>query len=1005
MYLKQVDIHGFKSFAKKTTISFLPPKGSINSITAIVGPNGSGKSNVSDAIRWVLGEQSMKQLRGKKSADIIFAGSVSKGKMGMASVSLTVDNNDGGVPIDYSELVITRRLYRSGESEYLINGAPVRLLDLQILLAKAQFGHGSYSVVGQGMIDKLILQSATERKQFFDEASGIKEFQIKRHQAALKLNRTKEHMKEATLLLQEIAPRLKTLTRQVKKLEERQGIEVQLQEMQESYYRTLYTHNQSHIESLKEELHSIEASFKKEEDQLKIIQTELSRLAQAESRQHIFQELQRVHQDIVKRKNELERDRAILDGRLQTEYSKAGKQNIGWLEQKINQLNDEYEGSKREKEALDQGIKTLQQELHEKKGRLENIGFEKAELKNTIATLEQRMLRAKTNEHMYQFTGIRAVQAILEERQRFGKVYGAVAQLGRVDKQFQLAMDVAAGSHLSSLVVENDEIAKRCVEYLREYRLGYATFLPLNKMRPRFVSQDIYACLGKTGVHGLAIDLIEFKESLETIFSYVFGGTLIVEDIDTARKVGIGKVRMVTVDGDILETSGSIKGGYRKRKSTGLSFAHTGVSIEDHNAEELESHIREKNQELQSLEKTFDSLQEETRSALSQLDVTKHTVALAEGKEREKEAEIANLKQELSLTDMSPEEYSVSMKDVSDKKGLLEQKINDIIKEVEQATEQVARFNEEEEQKKKRVFSLQDAMQYQQGNLNKIVQEKNIKEISLAKFETKQEDLIGEVFQEMHTSAESIIKKGDEVLALDELEVVQSTIQKLKYKLSLIGGIDEEVIQEHKETKERHDGLDGQLYDLKKAMKDLDSLIEELDSVMKKKRKKAFKAIREEFARYFSLLFEGGKADLVEVYGEEDLEEDLEEEKNEKKVAKILTGIDIIACPPGKKITNIRSLSGGERTMTSIALICAILRTNPSPFVVLDEVEAALDEANSLRFTNILQELAKTSQFILITHNRATMHAADALYGVTMGRDGISQLLSVNLDMAQKADG
>ena len=322
-------------------------------------------------------------------------------------------------------------------------------------------------------------------------------------------------------------------------------------------------------------------------------------------------------------------------------------------------------------------------------------------------------------------------------------------------------------------------------------------------------------------------------------------------------------------------------------------------------------------------------------------------------------------------------------------------------------------FNSEEEAKKQRVFSLQTTMQDEQNKLNKIVETRNEKQVSVAKLDTKQEDLANEVYQEMHASLRSIIERGITSLPAEDLEKTQEEIQKLKYQLSLIGGIDEEVVKEYEETKNRHESLTGQLTDLKKALEDMEGLIVELDELMKKRRDKAFKEIKKEFSRYFELLFDGGKASLEELYGdavetqnfaspENDASEDAPDVETHCNASRkqMLLGIDVIATPPGKKIKNIQMLSGGERTLTSIALVCAILRTNPSPFVVLDEVEAALDEANTLRFNRILHELSELSQFVLITHNRATMHAADALYGVMMGGDGTSHLLSVKLEDA-----
>lgn len=1020
MYLKSIEIHGFKSFAQKTLLEFSKGTKDRYSITAIVGPNGSGKSNVSDAIRWVMGEQKMSKLRAKKGHDIIFSGSDAKGQMGMASVTLHLDNSDKRVDIEYDELTITRKLYRTGESEYLLNGNAVRLIDLQILLAKAQFGHGSYSVVGQGTIDKMLLQSPADRKDFFDEASGIKEFQIKRHQASLKLGRTKENIDQASLLLQEVEPRLKSLSRQVKKLEERHDVELTLREKQEQYYTTLYQFHQGYITELTASLAGITKDYDQANGKLTALQHELATLAKEASRQDAFDALQKEYKVVADKKNTLERERAVIAGRMQTEYSKAGKQNVGWLENKIEGLGSELSTLQESIEDAQKKVATLESELSEKRKAVQEASVACATARAKIGQLQQQTIEQKSEQTFFQFTGLRAVQAILEERHQFGTVYGGVAQLGSVEKQYHLAMDVAAGGHLSSIVVKDDTVAQKGINYLREHRLGTATFLPLNKIKPRFISQDAEDLAEEPGVHGLAIDLVRFEEKFEDVFSYVFGNTLIVEDLDVARRIGIGKVRMVTLDGDVLERSGSMKGGFRNRKNQqGLSFAHGHrAQLVGGNTEELEEQLVTLQSDLEKQEIVREQLQAGVLSHESGLQIARGELQLLETKKAQLEGERGGLEQELSLHTMSPDEYDSVMKDVADQREALNVSIAAVEKELEAAQGKIDRFNKEEEEKKQRVFQLQDAMQQEQNNLNNIVSEKNQKQIELAKYETKQEDLGHELYQEMQTTLEALANRGVPVLEFNALDAVQVEIQKLKYKLTLIGGIDEEVVEEYTQTKERYDGLTEQLTDLEKAMKDLETLIEELDSIMKKRRAKAFKQIKKEFNRYFQILFEGGKADLVEIYGEEgskvaqsddDGEEEMEEEdfedekKKKKRKKKVLLGIDVIANPPGKKIKHLQTLSGGERTMTSIALVCAILRTNPSPFVVLDEVEAALDEANSVRLTKIMQELAEESQFILITHNRATMHAADALYGVTMGNDGMSHLLSVKLAEAQKA--
>ncbi|MFH0857369.1 MAG: AAA family ATPase, partial [Candidatus Magasanikbacteria bacterium] len=491
MYIKSITINGFKSFAEKTVLDFVGPKRGKNSITAIVGPNGSGKSNVSDAIRWVLGEQSMKQLRGKKSEDIIFSGSEYKGQLGSASVTMALDNTDKRIPIEYDEIVITRRIYRSGESEYVLNGNEVRLFDLQLLLAKGQFGQGSYSIIGQGMIDRLILQSTEERKNFFDEAVGIKEFQLKRHQAILKLIRTKEHVAQAEWLLGEISPRLKTLKRQVQKLEERQGIEVELREVQETYFSTIWSYNNAHIEGLKKELDSLTLTQKEQQTLLDEVQEELAHLARESSRER-FDELQKAYQDVMKQKGALEKERAMLLGKLQTEYSKAGKQNIGWIENKIGEVKNSLKEVELEKKRLQGELTEAKSHIKEKEIFLGNLLVEKTQLQNRVARLEQEILNATYQQSIQQFTGLRAVEEIRSKGKSFGLVYGTVSELASVDPKYQTALDVAAGNNLSSLVVDTELTGENCIRYLREKQLGYATFLPISKIRGRFVAQDLY---------------------------------------------------------------------------------------------------------------------------------------------------------------------------------------------------------------------------------------------------------------------------------------------------------------------------------------------------------------------------------------------------------------------------------------------------------------------------------------------------------------------------------
>ena len=439
MYLKRLEIYGFKSFAEKVSLEFLAAKEGKNSITAIVGPNGSGKSNISDAIRWVLGEQSMKQLRGKKSEDIIFAGSEHKGQMGMASVMMVLDNTDGRIPLDYEEIVIGRRLYRSGESEYILNENPVKLIDLQLMLAKAQFGNGSYAVIGQGTIDRLLLQSPQERKEFFDEASGIREFQMKRHQAALKLIRTKEHMSQADFILQEIEPRLKTLSRQVKKLEERQTVEIALKELQEKYYVTLFQNHENEANEFRVKIQKSSQVVEEKQSQLLSLQEELALLAKEESRTDVFDKLQNSYQELLREKNEKEREKIILQGKMQTEYGKAGQQQVGWLEGKIAELKSRIESVDVHYKSQEKVRASLQATVFEHEEKIRTLSDSRAKIKNRINQLEWERTNVKHEQSLFQVMGLTAVQGILERKKEFGEVYGMLVQLGEADKRYELA--------------------------------------------------------------------------------------------------------------------------------------------------------------------------------------------------------------------------------------------------------------------------------------------------------------------------------------------------------------------------------------------------------------------------------------------------------------------------------------------------------------------------------------------------------------------------------------
>ncbi|MDX9893642.1 MAG: AAA family ATPase [Patescibacteria group bacterium] len=785
MYLSKIEIQGFKSFAQKTILEFPRPGQGCPLVTAngepisqarlekgvcgiacIVGPNGSGKSNIVDAIRWVLGEQSLKSLRGRKSQDVIFSGSEKKSQLGLAQVSLHINNEDGAMPLDYEEVVISRKLYRNGESEYLINKSKVRLQDVIMLVAKANFGQKSYSIVSQGSIDQVIMASPAERKDYFDEAVGVKEFQLKRDQSINKLENAWNNLRQVDALLTEITPRLNSLTRQVKRLERREKVEQELKEISQKYYGWLHHQLIAQIRELKPKLQNQEKNLAEYAAGLQELQNQLRALEKQDSRSKIFNDLQQHYQGILEQKNKLREEQLMLQNKIEL-----AKQRL--IEK-----------------AVPLALSEIIQRLKE------------------IETLEDSII---TN-------------------------------------------------------IESQEAAK----------------LAQAKADARELARLIKDLVGQ-------LENPKFKEKVQA-----------------------------EIDPQLLEDL------------------------------------------------------------------------------KEVEADLAGINERLI-----------------------------------KAQEEIQNFNQQEEKKKGKFFDLQRQITKQQEDYNRVASEVSGLRVELAKLETRQQDLRQEIKEEMAGLA---WLEGYQVQNINQ-EEAKSEINKLKRQLELIGGVDPEIVKEYAETKERHDFLDGQAEDLRQSITKMEKVINDLDDQIQLQFDTSFKHINKEFAHFFQILFGGGKAELVlikedqeqaeqQTQVQETVSEDEEsasqapagildslmaaEEKLspkrflKRRTGKVISGIDIVAMPPGKKVSSISMLSGGERSLASIALICAVIANNPSPFVILDEVDAALDEANSQRFSKILGELEHKTQFIVITHNRATMHQADILYGVTMGDDGISKLISLKLEEAQK---
>lgn len=881
MYLARLEIQGFKSFANSFQLDFQ------RGITAIVGPNGSGKSNVADSIRWVLGEQSLKLLRGKKSDDVIFAGSDKKSRLGVAEVSLILNNADGGAPVDYGEIVITRRVYRHGEGEYLINRQPARLQDIQLLLAQANFGQRTYSVIGQGMIDSFLVSSPQDRKHLFDEAAGVRQYQLKKEQAVSKLDQSKENLVQGEAIMIEIEPRLRSLTRQVKRLERREEIETRLRQSQTVYFGLRWQEIAREHGLLNEQFSERERQRAKVAKELDTIQHELEGIERERSASETFGNLQKQYNAILDEKNRSLERQAVIKGQLESSAKNAGAGETAFLERRTHELQ-----------------RTLNQ-LHEER-----------------ATL---------------------TQAIARHQATIKKDAGGLQE---VEKEF-----AALEKNLRNLQAQWQEQVT-----VPELQRSVAAF---------FVKYDAFV----TALH-----------EQETI------------DASAVRS-------------QAKKLHAELEKIYHRLSAVNITADPAALPAAQQKLMAAAQQRQDRTQAVMSLQSELQLVQQQDAQLATQ--------------EKILTAEMAGLQQEVSVHELAKTNPDAAYAAYMAEAKKIERELNAIDERLAKAREEINGFNTLETTKKERLFALQKEFRTTQHALNAATHEVNELQVKLARVEQRLDDLKREVEQAMGDGATVAIEQTTNTKIDGDVTLLAEEIGHLTKQLQLIGGIDETVAQEYSETNERWEFLSKQAADLKAGIESLEKAIAELDGIITKKFDTAFRKINDEFNTYFRTLFRGGRAELVLVKEVIRPDDDITEAeaamvengaaatpepvaKPKKDEEKVITGIDIKATPPGKKLQSITMLSGGEKALTSIALLCAIISNNPSPFVVLDEVDAALDEANSQRFAAILEQLAHNTQFITISHNRATMEKAGILYGVTMGDDGVSQLLSVKMDQVEE---
>lgn len=867
MHLKRLEIQGFKSFAQKTALEFEP------GITAIVGPNGSGKSNVADSIRWILGEQSVKQLRGKKSDDVIFAGSDKRTRGSFAEVVATFDNADRRIPLDSSEVSIGRRVDRSGESEYLINGARVRLLDIIDLVLKSNIGTSRYTVIGQGTIDQLILAGPAEIKGLLDEASGVKTYHVRREKTLKRLDQTAQNLMRAQDVVNELEPRLKSLRRQAKRMEAREGIELELKVLlRERLGGSFYTLS-SQVQEISGRVQGLTEQRQGLEAQIADAQMKIEKEVQGESSDATrLATLRRDLLGLQEQKNRLFEQRSILQGKLASAKSGAA-------------------GDPR----------TLQLQAHQ------------LELK--LQTLEE--------------------------------------QLGRARQELS-----GSGEQVEQLQHERIKLEKHL--------------------------QELYAALAEP----------------DTVDKDAF--TRVLDNLHGAVDSFLSRVEAAQNLPQIQELTLTFKQSYADLKHTAHAMVQQGGG---------DSALRQ--EELQKLHSVKSRLEQDLSLFSSKRASAETSVRLLEEQKQALSQEHLDVRLELQKASSIGTDSFVEQ--LTGESTRIEQEIATLQSRMRTLEEQLAEASSGEAQRRQMLSETERHIRTLQDATSKLRDQESALNIEKARFDTQLESLTAEIQQVFG------LELGGEVMrtaAPSKTPDIDESISKYKHQLELIGGVDEMTMQEYRETEERFTRLSDQIADLRRSVEDLKQVMDELDEHIKTRFNEAFHKINERFENYFRVLFNGGRAQLTLVRAKDEAAEQASESEEASEVADInlrpeeklvqkyeagssnVVGVDMKATPPGKKLANIQALSGGERALTSIALLCALLACFPSPFVVLDEVDAALDEANTIRFGQILGTLAHQTQFVTISHNRETMAQSTMLYGVTMGDDSVSKILSLKFDQA-----
>ena len=978
MYLKCIRATGFKSFAEKIELDI--NKG----ITGVVGPNGSGKSNIVDAVRWVLGEQSVKALRGDGSmTDVIFAGSKSRGAQSRASVSLVFDNTDHYLNSEFNEIEIKRVVYKTGENEYYINNSKVRLKDITDLFLDSGAGKESFNIISQGAVADIINSKAEDRRVIFEEAAGVLKYKKRKEESFRKLEKTNENLARVNLLIDELLMTLTPLKEQSEKAKkylefksDLENIEIALIASDIEKINTEYTKVKDRVKFLNETLENLSLSNTTDSskvEQLKLLTLKLDNEIE-EKNNLVFNLTHEIAELQSKKQITIERQKYEVDGAKLQESILELKEEVLNLSNNIDNTIADISNVKTELETKQLKSMDLIRVNEEKKKKrngilndINNLNKDIMNLNNKIDILSENIV----NDTKLPYSVKNVINNV-----RLHGIHGVLGKLIDVSEKYVTAIDVSLGANINVIVVDDEKCAKEAINYLKENKLGRATFFPISIIKSRNVLyEDVEKIKNIDGYIGTADSLVKYDSKYKNIVMNQLGNVIVVDNIDTLNKIGKiiqYKYKIVSLDGEVSFAGGAITGGTTKNSS--------GIINQKYELEDFKKDLNLKKSKLANLEIEFERINKEINSSALSLESTQREVILLSEQINLKNSYLKELQNTYSLK--NNELLGTQNKE----NNSLDKELDDIVNEYyekqalkDKETKDLDRLKSQKSDLSTEISELEKEYREMNSQITQKQNELKLEEIKLGKMDVKLDNLLLNLNENYSLTYEKARMEYE--LDIDE-ETARLTVNNLKSKIKSLGEVNIGSISEYERLNERYTFLDNQRVDLDKSVTSLMQVIEEMDEIMKVRFVEVFEKISEEFKVVFRKLFKGGEG-ILELTNPDDI---------------LNTGIEISALPPGKKLNSIALLSGGEKTLTAIALLFAILNVKPVPFVILDEVEAALDEANVDAFGSYLLSRKERSQFIIITHKKRTMEYADVLYGITMQESGVSKLVSVKLE-------